>query len=88
MDVSMPNPWVSLRHDQLVPVNKVVNEKETIGKGLEEKKNESQPKLISLNRLQSSLSLTGATKFKGVTACCVNENPHNDDPFSVQVTML
>jgi hypothetical protein len=24
----MPNPWVSLRRDQLIPVNKAVNEKE------------------------------------------------------------
>jgi hypothetical protein len=29
----MPNPWVSLRHDQLVPVNKAVNEKEQLKKG-------------------------------------------------------
>jgi hypothetical protein len=29
----MPNPWVPHRHDQLIPVNKVVDEKE---KGLEE----------------------------------------------------
>jgi hypothetical protein len=33
----------------------------------------------------SSLNLTGSPKFKGVTACCVNENPQSDDPFSVQV---
>jgi hypothetical protein len=31
-----PNPWVSLRRDQLIPVNKVVNEKEQLEKGLEE----------------------------------------------------
>jgi hypothetical protein len=31
----MPNPWVSLRHDQLIPVNKAVNEKEQLEKGLE-----------------------------------------------------
>jgi hypothetical protein len=29
----MPNPWVSLRHDQLNPVNKVVNEKNNWKKG-------------------------------------------------------
>jgi hypothetical protein len=28
----MPNPWVSLRHDQLIPVNKAVNEKEHLEK--------------------------------------------------------
>jgi hypothetical protein len=32
----MPNPWVSLRCDQLIPVNKAVNEKEQLEKGLEE----------------------------------------------------
>jgi hypothetical protein len=37
----MPNPWVSLRHDKLIPVNKVVNKKEQLEEGLEkeEKKN-------------------------------------------------
>jgi hypothetical protein len=29
----MPNPWVSLRRDQLIPVNKVVNKKEQLEKG-------------------------------------------------------
>jgi hypothetical protein len=28
----MPNPWVSLRHDQLILVNKAVNEKEQLDK--------------------------------------------------------
>jgi hypothetical protein len=28
----MLNPWVSLRHDQIIPVNKAVNNKRTIGK--------------------------------------------------------
>jgi hypothetical protein len=28
----MPNPRVSLRHDQLIPVNKAVNEKEQLEK--------------------------------------------------------
>jgi hypothetical protein len=32
----MANPWVSLRRDQLIPVNKVVNKKEQLEKGLEE----------------------------------------------------
>jgi hypothetical protein len=30
----MPNPWVSLRQDQLIPVNKAVNKKEQLEKGL------------------------------------------------------
>jgi hypothetical protein len=30
----MPNPWVSVRHDQPVLVNKAVNEKEQLEKGL------------------------------------------------------
>jgi hypothetical protein len=29
----MPNPWVSLRRDQLILVNKAVNEKEQLKKG-------------------------------------------------------
>jgi hypothetical protein len=28
----MPNPWVSLIHDQLFPVNKAMNEKEQMEK--------------------------------------------------------
>jgi hypothetical protein len=30
-------------------------------------------------------NLNGSPKFRGVTACCVNENPYGDNPFSVQV---
>jgi hypothetical protein len=29
----MPNPWESLRRDQLIPVNKAVNKKEQLEKG-------------------------------------------------------
>jgi hypothetical protein len=36
----MPNPWVSLRRDQLIPVNKA--NKEQLEKGLEEE--ERMPK--------------------------------------------
>jgi hypothetical protein len=32
----MPNPWVSLRHYQLILVNKEVNEKEQLENGLKE----------------------------------------------------
>jgi hypothetical protein len=32
----MPNPCLSLRSDQLIPVNKVVNKKEQLEKGMEE----------------------------------------------------
>jgi hypothetical protein len=32
----MPNPWASLICDQLIPVNKAVNEKEQMEKGIEE----------------------------------------------------
>jgi hypothetical protein len=39
-----PNPWVSLRHDQLIPVNKAVNEKEQLEKGLEEEEEEKKKK--------------------------------------------
>jgi hypothetical protein len=31
----MPNPWVSPRCDQLIPVNKAVNKKVHLEKGLE-----------------------------------------------------
>jgi hypothetical protein len=37
----MPNPWVSLRCDQLIPVNKDVNEKEQFEKGPEEEEKRS-----------------------------------------------
>jgi hypothetical protein len=32
----MPNPWVSLRHDQLIPVNKALNKNEQLEKGQDE----------------------------------------------------
>jgi hypothetical protein len=38
------NPWVSLRRDQLILVNKVVNNKEQLEKGLEE---EEEKKILS-----------------------------------------
>jgi hypothetical protein len=49
----MPNPWVSLRHDQLIPVYKTVNEKEQLEKGLEEEDKkcsigENSPNLVTL----------------------------------------
>jgi hypothetical protein len=34
----MPNPWVSLRCDQLIPVYNAVKEKKQLEKGLEEEK--------------------------------------------------
>jgi hypothetical protein len=36
----MPNVWVSLRRDQLIPVNKAVNEKEQLEEGLKEEEEE------------------------------------------------
>jgi hypothetical protein len=30
----IPNPWVPLRHDQLIPVNKVMNKNEQLEKGM------------------------------------------------------
>jgi hypothetical protein len=41
----MPNPWVSLRRDQLIPVNKAVNEKEQLEKGMEEEEKKIWVKL-------------------------------------------
>jgi hypothetical protein len=43
----MPNPWVSLRRDQLIPVNKAVNEKEQLEKGLEEGEEKNSPTVKS-----------------------------------------
>jgi hypothetical protein len=34
----MPNPWVSLRRDQLILVNKAVNKKEQLEKGWRRRK--------------------------------------------------
>lgn len=33
----------------------------------------------------SLMTLSGSSKLKAVNACCINENPYSDDPFSVQV---
>jgi hypothetical protein len=41
----MPNPWVSLRRDQLILVNKAVKKKEQSEKGLEEEE-EIKRKLV------------------------------------------
>jgi hypothetical protein len=38
----MPNPWVSVRCAQLIPVNKAVNKKEQLEKGLEEEEEEEK----------------------------------------------
>jgi hypothetical protein len=35
----MPNPWVPLRCDQLIPVSKAASKKEQLEKGPEEEKN-------------------------------------------------
>jgi hypothetical protein len=40
----MPNPLLSLRRDQLIPVNKAVNEKEELEKGLEEEEEKRGPR--------------------------------------------
>jgi hypothetical protein len=37
---------VSLRRDQLIPVNKAVNEKEQLGKGLEEEEEEEEKNIF------------------------------------------
>jgi hypothetical protein len=39
----MPNPWVSLRRDQLILVNKAVSKKEQLEKGLEEEEEKKSP---------------------------------------------
>lgn len=40
--------------------------------------------VLSMDDL-SVLALSGSSKLKGVTTCCVNENPYHEDPFTVQV---
>jgi hypothetical protein len=45
----MPNPWVSLRRDQLIPVNKAVNEKEQLEKGTGGGGGKKEMKTISRN---------------------------------------
>jgi uncharacterized ion transporter superfamily protein YfcC len=47
----VPNPWVSLRRDQLNPVNKVVNEKEQLEKGLEEEEEKKDSKFTPRDKL-------------------------------------
>jgi hypothetical protein len=44
----MPKPLVSLRWDQLISVNKAVNKKEQLEKGLEEEEKKSAPMYIIL----------------------------------------
>jgi hypothetical protein len=48
----MPNPWVSLRRDQLIPVNKAVSEKEQLEKGPEE---EERKRRRNLNRSTTTM---------------------------------
>ena len=43
--------------------------------------------VLNANDLMPLSSLAGASKLKGVGACCVNENPLTDDPFSVQLCL-
>jgi hypothetical protein len=40
----MLNPWVTLGRDQLIPVNKAVNETEQLEMGLEEKEKKTLSK--------------------------------------------
>jgi hypothetical protein len=47
----MPNPWVSLRHDQVIPVNKGVNEKEQLEKGLKEEEEKKTFRVCELAKL-------------------------------------
>ena len=43
--------------------------------------------VLNADDLTPLSSFAGASKLKGVGACCVNENPINDDPFSVQLCL-
>ena len=42
--------------------------------------------VLSLSDL-SVIPLSGSSKLKHVQACCVNENPTSDNPFSIQVIL-
>jgi hypothetical protein len=33
------------------------------------------------------LPLSNSSRLKGIGACCLNENPYVEDPFSIQVTI-
>jgi hypothetical protein len=48
----MPNLWMYLRFDQLIPVNKKLNKKEQFEKGMEEEEEgeKNQKRYLDLNR--------------------------------------
>ena len=43
--------------------------------------------VLNASDLSPLSSFAGASKLKGVGACCVNENSTNNDPFSVQLCL-
>jgi hypothetical protein len=51
----MPNPWVSLICDQLIQVNKAVNKKEQLEKGVEEEETLSRRHGLRLKNGRSSV---------------------------------
>jgi hypothetical protein len=53
----MPNPWVSLRRDQLIPVNKAVNKKEQLEKGLEEEEKKRRSMQLRKERSLTAIHL-------------------------------
>jgi hypothetical protein len=69
----MPNPWVSLRCDPLIPVNKGVNKKEQLEKGLEEEEEEKtvkERKGVSVQPTQDLYLGEAAEKKQNATSDC------------------
>jgi hypothetical protein len=72
-------PWVSLRRDQLIPVNKVVNKREQLEKGLEEEEKNKRKKFFKL-------SLCSKVEFKYVE--CQNVKQPYAKPKNVDTSQL
>jgi hypothetical protein len=76
----MPNPWVSLVGDQLIPVNKAVNEKEQSEKGLEEEEKKGHARLLGqINREPRHTRLKSHRRSKSRTR--VNAAIQHMHPF-------
>jgi hypothetical protein len=79
----MPNPWVSLRRDQLIPVNKAVSEKEQLEKGLEE-----EEKKMNLENATSFLWKQSQHNFSVVVELlkpCINRHQHEISTHGIYV---
>jgi hypothetical protein len=85
----MPNPWVSLRHYQLILVNKAVNEKEQLEKGLEEEEKKSSSRLSNKRQFFSQIFGNNIYKIKtSVPAFSTNVRETVEDEFKALVITL